>query len=141
MTTINEQYNKTYNKLLKSKKQERIISNSTIYFTFKDAVEYHSRVLQKWDFISQEIDKIHSKLEKFEDYKKQEDEDKVDSLTWDIEILRVLEQVINESIFQYVLKQDEMFEVRKEFTQLNRSKSEDYSAQKEIDKLVQLQSA
>ena len=141
MTTINEQYNKTYNKLLKSKKQERIISNSTIYFTFKDAVEYHSRVLQKWDFISQEIDKIHSKLEKFEDYKKQEDEDKVDSLTWDIEILRVLEQVINESIFQYVLKQDEMFEISKEFTQLNRSKSEDFTAQKEIDKLVQLQSA
>jgi len=44
MTTINEQYNKTYNKLLKSKKQERIISNSTIYFTFKDAVEYHSSI-------------------------------------------------------------------------------------------------
>ena len=130
MTTINEQYNKTYNKLLKSKKQERIISNSTIYFTFKDAVEYHSRVLQKMDSIGEEVEKIHSKLEKFEDYKTQEDSDKVSSLGWDLEMIRILEQVINESIFQYVLKQDEMFEISKEFTQLNRSKSENFTAQK-----------
>ncbi len=111
MNIINEEYKKTFDKLLKSKKEERIISNSTINFRFKDVVELQSYVLKKWD----------------------EESAKEDANCDDIEMLRIFEQVINESIFQYVFKQNEnMFEIRKEFTQLNRSKSEDYSTKKEI---------
>ena len=111
MNIINEEYKKTFDKLLKSKKEERIISNSTINFRFKDVVELHSYVLKKWD----------------------EESAKEDANCDDIEMLRIFEQVINESIFQYVFKQNEnMFDCRLQFTQLNRSKSEDYSTKKEI---------
>ena len=46
MNIINEEYKKTFDKLLKSKKEERIISNSTINFRLKDVVELHSYVLK-----------------------------------------------------------------------------------------------